>query len=133
MNRHQIEVFIGREQRQPVAEAQLRDQRVDSADLSPCTPAAVSQVCGVDMVLPVGNEQRQGRKPLDDALSRARAGESVEQFLQNEARSHHDLAALQSTAQRLDFRPGRRRITAERERPDACIDEQAHPRERSAL
>lgn len=127
------EIVVGREQRQFMADAKLREKGVDRAELHPHAPTTVAQVRGVNVVLPVRNEERQGREPLDDVSPCARASEPLQEFLQDQPRGHHYFAALQGAAQGLCFRRRRRGVSTKRERPDARIDEQAHPRERSPL
>jgi hypothetical protein len=55
------EIVISGEQRELMTDAKLREKGIDRAELYACAPAAIAQVCGVDMVLPIGNEKRQGR------------------------------------------------------------------------
>ena len=47
-------VVVGREQREVVTQAQLRDQGVDGADLHAPAAATVAQFGGVHVILPVG-------------------------------------------------------------------------------
>jgi hypothetical protein len=65
--------------------------------------------------------------------SRARAGESLNQLLQDQAGGDDGLTAREGGAQGIDLRGGDRLITPEREGPDARIDKQRRRRERSAL
>ena len=55
------EIAIGRQHREVVTEAELREQRVDRTDLDAAAPATVSQLGGRNMVPPIGDEQRQRR------------------------------------------------------------------------
>jgi hypothetical protein len=82
---------------------------------------------------PVRNEKRQRGEALNDVLASSRAGESLQELLQDQSRCHDDFAAFQSLAQRLHFRRAGGFVATQRERPDARVDEQAHRRERSAL
>jgi hypothetical protein len=127
------EVVVGRQQRQPMADAKLCQQRIDGAQPHAGAAAAIAQFGGVDMVLPVGVEQRQRGKPFDDVLACARSGETPQQFLQHQPRGDDDLVALQGGAQRLDLRHVAIAVAAQGQRPDTGADEQGHLRERSAL
>ena len=49
-------VLVRREQRESMTDAELCEQRIDSADLHPATTAAVSQLRGIDVVLPIRRE-----------------------------------------------------------------------------
>jgi hypothetical protein len=51
------EVAIGRQHREIVADAKLREQRIDCTDLNAGTAASVAQFGGIDVVVPVRNEQ----------------------------------------------------------------------------
>ena len=117
-----------------MANAELREQGIDSADLDACATATIADFRGLDVVLTIRVEQRKRCKPIDDLGSRARPRESLQQFLQNEPSSQHDLGAFEGVAQRAYLRGGRAAlIAAESKRPDAGIDEHAHERERPAL
>ena len=127
------EVVVGREQGQVMTYAELRQQGVDRAHLNACTTADVAQLRSVDVILPVRAEERQRGKTLDDVFACTRSGETLKQFLQNEPRGHDDLVALEGVAQRANLRGGGDLVPTEGEGPDAGVDEQCHPRDRSAL
>ena len=57
----------------------------------------------------------------------------MEQFLQDHSGGGDDLTTSERMPQCPDLGHIRRGAPAQRERPDAGVDEQAHPRERSAL
>jgi hypothetical protein len=126
-------VPIGRQHREVVAEAELRQQRVDRADLNAAASAFVSQSGCVHMVEPVRNEQRQLSEPIEDLLAIPRSGEALQNFLQNQSGGHEFLAGFDGTDQFASFVRGGGCVTPERQRPDAGIDKEAQPRERSAL
>ena len=91
-------VVIGRQQRQFVTNAELREQGVDGADLHTRATAAIAQFRGVDVILPVRSEERQGREPVDEVFARTRAGKPLQQFLQDEPRGHDGFAAFKGVA-----------------------------------
>jgi hypothetical protein len=67
-----------------------------------CKPArrrAIAQLRSVDVIQPVRSQSRQRRKMVNDVLSRLRAGESLQQFLQDETRDHDRFTAFQRVAQ----------------------------------
>jgi hypothetical protein len=49
------EVAIGRQHREIVADAKLREQRIDCTDLNAGTAASVAQFGGIGVVVPVRN------------------------------------------------------------------------------
>jgi len=99
ISRGKHEIAVGAQQRKLVTNAELCNRRVDRADLHPCTTASIAQICSVDVILPVRGEERHGRKPVDDVLTRARAGKSLKQFLQDETGDHDGLTAFKCVAQ----------------------------------
>ena len=105
-----------------------------SASIVPtCTPAAIAQFCGVDVILSLGNKKWQGFESCDDVAARARTGESLQQFLEYQPRGHDNLATLKSPAQDLHLGRGGVPVAPQGERPDTRIDEQRQCRERAAL
>jgi hypothetical protein len=56
--------------------------------------AFVSQTGRVDMVVPVGNEQRQRRKPVENLFAVPRSGETLQKLLQYETGRHQLLARV---------------------------------------
>ena len=69
-------VSVGRQHREVVAETELRQQRIDRADLNAATSAFASQFGGVHMVAPIGNQQRQRGEPIEDLAAVPRSGET---------------------------------------------------------
>ena len=131
--RGQNEIVVGRQERKLVADAELREHGVDRADLQTGPATAISQFRGIDVILPVRRQKRQGCEPVDDVFTRPRARESLQQFLQNQPRGQDGVATFEGIAQRLYLRGRCGLVAAECKRPDARIDEQTHGRERSAL
>ena len=84
--------------------AQLREQRVDCADLQVGAAAAISQFRGVDVILPIRGQERQGRKPLDDLFARPRAGKTLQQLLQDQAARYDGIATFKRASQRVHLR-----------------------------
>ena len=93
-------VVVGCQQHELVPDAKLSEQGVDGADLHAGPTAAIAQIRGVDVILPVRCDERQRREPLDDVFARTRAGESLQQFLQDQSRSHDDFTDLKGAAKR---------------------------------
>ena len=85
------------------------------------------------MVGPVGDEQRQRRKAIDDSVSCRGPPETLEQFLEHEPRREDALTAVESIAQAPDTRVATGLVTSQRQRPNARINEEIHERERSSL
>ena len=59
--------------------------------------------------------------------------ESLEQLLKHEPGGHELLSALERSCENRDFGSVRGPVATESKRPDARVDEQRQPRERSAL
>ena len=85
------------------------------------------------MVEPVGNEQRQRSEPIEDLFAVPRSGEALQNLLQNQSGGHEFLAGFDGTDQFASFVLRGRHVAAESQRPDADIDKETQPRERSAL
>jgi hypothetical protein len=90
VRRREFEVVVGTEERQFVPDAQLREQRIDAANLNSGSPTGVSQRSGEDVVFAV-LEQRKRSKALDDLRAGFRPGETLQQLLQYEPRGHDDI------------------------------------------
>lgn len=60
------EVFIRGEESQMVANAQLGEQCVNSADLNAGLAARIANSCRANVIVPVGLQQRQGGEAFDD-------------------------------------------------------------------
>jgi hypothetical protein len=85
------------------------------------------------MITPVGNQQRQRGKPIEDLGAVPRPGEALQKFLQNEAGGDEFLPGLNGTDQFAHFLHRGECVAPEGQRPDAGIDKKAQRRERSAL
>lgn len=79
----QDKIIVGREQREFVSDAELREQSVDRPDLHACATAAISQRRGIDVILPVRHEERQCRESINDVPACARPCKSLQQLLQD--------------------------------------------------
>lgn len=99
MRRGQYEIVVGRQQRKLVANAELRKNGVDRANLQTGPTTAISQFRGIDVILPVRGQKRQGCEPVDDVFTRPRAGESLQQLLQDQPRSQDNIATFEGIAQ----------------------------------
>jgi len=98
MRRGQNEIAIGREQRKLVTNAKLRKNGINSAKLQASATTAISKFRGSDVILSVRWQKRQGCEPINDVFTRPRTGESLQQFLQDQARRHDRIAAFESIA-----------------------------------
>lgn len=106
--------------------AELGKQRVDRADLHAGLAAGVAHGCGVDVVIPIGLNQRQGGEAFDDLRPRLGTRETLQQFLQDKSRRDDDLRTQQGLREFLHLWPGGLDVTAKRQRPNAGIDQKAH-------
>lgn len=85
------------------------------------------------MVFAVRLNECEGCEAGDDLRSGLGWTEALQQFLQDEARRDDHTRAGECVLEGGNFRLGCRRIPAQRQGPDACVDEQGHLRDRSAL
>jgi hypothetical protein len=99
VSRSEHKVAVGRQQLQLVTHAELRNDGVNGADLQPGATASIAQVCGVDVILPVRRQKRQGGESVNDVFARTRAGKSLQQFLQDGTCDHDGSAAVEGVAQ----------------------------------
>lgn len=116
-----------------MANAELGEKGIDGPELQPGSSAGIPEACRFDMIAPVWHDQRQCRKSPDDLVTRAGARESLQQLLEDQAGRYDGPTGMQRVGERVDFRCGLRRITAQCERPHARVDQKAQRRVRSAL
>ena len=113
--------------------AELGDQRIDRSDLDARPAASVPEFrCG-NVIVPGRLEQREGRKSFDDLFACLCAGETLQQLLQDDSRGHDDIRSQQGFLEVLHLRCLCLAVASERQGPDARVNEQCHPRDRSAL
>ena len=96
-------ILVGCQHWKCVADTKLREQGVYGADLNARATALVAQFGGPDVVLPIWIEKWQRTKSSDFFLARARPGESLQQFLQNQAGGDDGVAVFERLAQRKDL------------------------------
>ena len=133
MLRGEREVSVRRQQGQFVAYAQLAQQRVDRPNLDAGPPANVANFRGIDVVLPVRHQERQGRESPHDVLAGTRAGKALQQFLQHQASGDNRIAAVDRGSMCKHLGTRNRCVPTKSERPDAGVDQHGHRREGSAL
>ena len=133
MNGHPCEIVVRREQFELVPNAQLRNDRIDGANLQARASTTVAQLGRFDVIASIERQKGQCCESVDDFLARPRSAETLEQLLQDKARRKHDIGALECVSKSAHFGLRPWSITPECEQPYAGVDEQAHPRERSAL
>ncbi len=80
-----MKVLIGCQQFEAVTDAELGEQGVDGSELKTRSAAGIPEPCCFDVIAPVGRDQRQCRKSSDDLVARAGSGESLQQFLEDQA------------------------------------------------
>jgi hypothetical protein len=85
-----FEVDVGGQNGQLVTDAQLSQQHVDCPRLNSMPAAQIAQLCGGDVILPVGVEERERRKALDDLPPGFGSRETVQQLLEDETGAEDD-------------------------------------------
>lgn len=127
------EVIVCGEERVTTSDGQVGDEGIDRANLNTSGTQRVTHASRSHVIFARGCEVLQRSKHLDDLCPGSFRDDALEQFLQNHPGRGDDLTTGERTPQRLDLGHIRRSVPAQRERPNARVDEQAHPRERSAL
>ncbi len=114
MSRHVAKVLVGRQHRQIVPNAKLRQQGVDRSDLDTAAATFVAQLRGVDMVAPIRNQQRQGGKSIHNSLAIPRSGKALQKLLQHQAGRENCLAGFEGPHQPVHLGRRGRRIASQR-------------------
>jgi hypothetical protein len=109
-----LEVGIGREQHQFVPNTELREKRIDRADLTAVSAACVAKLRGFDVIAPLRGDEGQHRKPLHDPIAGLRTAKALEELLQDEACRKDRIAGRERVRERCDGRHRRGRIAAQR-------------------
>lgn len=133
MARDVAEIAVRRQHREIMAQAELRQERVDGADLRARPTTAIAQLGGLNMVPSVRRDKRQGREPIENLRSRLGSGESLQQLLQDQTGCQNHVLAVQSAPQGGGLRRLRWAIPAEREGPHAGVNEEVQSRLRARL
>ena len=128
-----LKIPITRQQQQAVADTQLRQERIDRANLNAMTTAGVAKRRRIDVIGSIGHEEGKCGEPIQNQLTRFWSREALQQLLQYQACRQDRFAVLNRLNQDGDLRSRRRPITSQRKRPDACINEETQLRERSDL
>ena len=81
-----------------MANAKLRKQSIDGSNLNTRAAAEVAWRSRVNVILTVRHDMRKSPEPVDNIFACARAGKSLQQFLQNQASRQDDFAALKGLA-----------------------------------
>ena len=81
MLRGVYEILVSAQQNKLVPDAELRDERVDCANLNAGSPAGVSEACRSNMVFAVWLDQCERREALDYLLACLGARKALEEFL----------------------------------------------------
>lgn len=114
-------------------QAELRQQHIYRPDLKASTAAGSVQGRGVNVILPVGNQEGQRHKAGHNRLASFWPPNSLQKFLKNDSSGEHQSLALQCPSQGIHLATGRRRVSPQRQRPYAGVDEQVHFLDRSDL
>ena len=116
-----------------MSDAELRDKCVDGTKLHASSSARVAKACCSNVVFTVRLEQCERRETFNYLLTCLGARESLQKLLQDEAGGNHDVRSGKRFLQRLNFGFFGLNISPQRQRPNACINQERHFRDRSAL
>ncbi len=95
---------IKREHHQPVSNADLRQQRIYRLNLNACTSARIAQLCGCDMISPLGSDEFQGLEVLQDQSFVFGSCDALKDFLKHDAGRVDVDICVQSAREFFDFR-----------------------------
>jgi len=116
-----------------VTDAELGEQSVDGSKLQTCSAAGIPETRCLNVIAPIGCYQRQCRESSNDLVARAGSGESLQQFLEDQAGRYDRPAGMQCVGERIDLGYRLRRISTQRERPHTGVDQEIQRRVRSTL
>ena len=116
-----------------MADAKLREQRINGPDLHAGAAARIAQIGGGDVIVPIRREKGQRREAGQELCARPWAREALQQFLQDEAGGEDRLAAFNGANQGIGLLGGGSGISSKGQRPDARINKEAQSRERPRL
>lgn len=133
MEGHRLEVAVGRQKLQAMADRKASEEGVDRADLEAAPAAMVPERRGLDVILNLGHEDGKDPEFRENSPPLRRPVESLEQLLDHEAGRDDHVLPREALAEDGHFRSGRRRRAPQRQRPDAGVDEDVHDRVRSDL
>jgi hypothetical protein len=85
------EVIVSRKHLQIMGHAELRQDGVDRSDLDAAPSQRASQLSRPDVIIATWRNERQGGKALDYLLAIARAGEALQQLLQDQPGAYDSL------------------------------------------
>jgi hypothetical protein len=89
-----LKVVIARQHHQVVADAQLRQESIDRANLNAMTAACVADVSGFDVIGSIRHEEGKGGEPLQNLLTRFGSRKPLQQLLQHQARRQDRFTVL---------------------------------------
>jgi hypothetical protein len=78
MVRYTLKIPIARKHRQAVANAQLRQERIDHANLNAMTAACAAKRCGFDVIGSIGHEEGKCGEPIQNLLTRFWSREALQ-------------------------------------------------------
>lgn len=91
MLRGMNKVAVGAQQLEIVRDAELGDERVNSAELKARTSAFIAQFGGCDVVVAGRLQVRESRESSTDLVLRRVGQKALEKLLKNQSRGHHQV------------------------------------------
>lgn len=73
-----LKIPIAREHQQAVANAQLRQERIDRANLNAMAAACVAKRCSFDVIGSIGHQQRKCGEPIQNLLTSCWSSEALQ-------------------------------------------------------
>jgi hypothetical protein len=87
-------ILIARQHPQAVADAQLRQERIDRTNLDAMTTTAVAKRRRSDVIRSIGQEEGKRREPLQNPLTGLWSRKALQQLLQYQASRQDQLTAF---------------------------------------
>ncbi len=73
-----LKIQIARQHQQPMADTQLRQERIDRANLNAVTAARIAQRRRFDVIGPIGHEEGKCGEPIQNLLTCLRSREALQ-------------------------------------------------------
>lgn len=127
------EVVVRRQQQQFMANAELRKQSIDRADLHTLPPTSITKRRCRDVIFALGHQERKCGESVDNLLLRFGPGKPLKQLLEDQPGSDYSFTCLEGPQQNPNNCSVRRQISSQRQGPYACVYEQSQRRDRSFL
>src|SRR6266516_4705524 len=113
-----LEVPVRTQHHELVPNTESRQERIDRSDLEAAAATVVARLSRGDVIFALWHDQRQRSESIADLLSRFRAGESLQDLLENQAGGEYRSCVLKSVSQEVHAGMALSLITPQGKRPN---------------